>query len=168
MSDETMMLPEEGMTEEEIAQLEAQRKAEKEARLAPYKALRRKMDAGLRYAVANDAVSDEELLSMSAATPEWKAGIPLAAGDTVMHEGSMFVVVQAHTTQAGWEPGTATQALYRRVQPKGSTAWQPDTDYAAGAEATYGGETYICMQAHTSQAGWEPPNATALWAKKAE
>lgn len=160
--------PETSMTDEEIAELEKQREAANEARLAPFKALRQRMDAGLRYAVANNGVTDEELLSMSAATPEWKPGLSLAVGDTIMYGGSMFVVVQAHTMQAGWEPGTATQALYRRVQPEGSTEWQPDTDYATGAECTYEGNTYTCLQGHTSQTGWDPPHVPALWQLKTE
>lgn len=168
MSDEIKMTPETGMTDEEIAELEKQREAAREARLAPFKALRQRMDAGLRYAVANDGVTDEELLTMSAATPEWEPGMTLAVGDTVMHGGSMFVVIQAHTTQAGWEPGTATQSLFRRVQQEGSTEWQPDTDYATGAECTYEGSTYTCLQGHTSQAGWEPPNVPSLWKLKTE
>jgi len=168
MSDEIKMTPETGMTDEEIAELEKQREAAREARLAPFKALRQRMDAGLRYAVANDGVTDEELLTMSAATPEWKPGMTLAVGDTVMHGGGMFVVIQAHTTQAGWEPGTATQSLFRRVQQEGSTEWQPDTDYATGAECTYEGSTYTCLQGHTSQAGWEPPNVPSLWKLKTE
>lgn len=168
MSDEIKMTPETGMTDEEIAELEKQREAAREARLAPFKALRQRMDAGLRYAVANDGVTDEELLTMSAATPEWKPGMTLAVGDTVMHGGSMFVVIQAHTTQAGWEPGTATQSLFRRVQKEGSTEWQPDTDYATGAECTYEGSAYTCLQGHTSQAGWEPPNVPSLWKLKTE
>lgn len=168
MSDEIKMTPETGMTDEEIAELEKQREAAREARLAPFKALRQRMDAGLRYAVANDGVTDEELLTMRAATPEWKPGMTLAVGDTVMHGGSMFVVIQAHTTQAGWEPGTATQSLFRRAQPEGSTEWQPDTDYATGAECTYEGSAYTCLQGHTSQAGWEPPNVPSLWKLKTE
>ena len=168
MSDEVKMTPETGMTDEEIAELEKQREAAREARLAPFKALRKRMDAGLRYAVANDGVTDEELLTMSAATPEWKPGMTLAVGDTVMHGGSMFVVIQSHTTQADWIPGTATQSLYRRVQPEGSTEWQPDTDYATGAECTYEGSAYTCLQGHTSQAGWEPPNVPSLWKLKTE
>lgn len=168
MSDEIKMTPETGMTDEEIAELEKQREAAREARLAPFKALRKRMDTGLRYAVANDGVTDEELLTMSAATPEWKPGMTLAVGDTVMHGGSMFVVIQSHTTQADWIPGTATQSLYRRVQPEGSTEWQPDTDYATGAECTYEGSAYTCLQGHTSQAGWEPPNVPSLWKLKTE
>lgn len=167
MRDETQMHPAE-MTEEKYALNEQLREEARNARLAPYKALRRKMDAGLRFAVTSDAVSDEELLTMSAATMAWKPGMSLIAGDMVMHEGSMFIAIQAHTTQTGWEPGTATQALFRRVKQEGDTAWQPDTDYAAGEEVTYDGIAYTCVQAHTSQAGWEPPNVPALWAAKNE
>src|SRR5438874_2595873 len=42
-------------------------------------------------------------------------------------------------------------------------AWAPNTAYAVGALVTYGGHTYKCQQAHTSQVGWEPPNTPALW-----
>lgn len=41
--------------------------------------------------------------------------------------------------------------------------WQPNTYYAVGALVTYGGQTYQCLQAHTSLTGWEPPNVPALW-----
>lgn len=164
---ELNMTPETGMTEEEIAELEKQREAAKEARLAPFKALRRRLDAGLRYAVANDAVTDDELLKMEAATPAWKPGISVAKGDTLTHNGSMWVCISPHTTQAGWEPGTSTQSLWRRVQPTGSSVWQPDTDYATGAECTYNDIAYICIQGHTSQVGWEPPNTPSMWQVKA-
>jgi hypothetical protein len=42
-------------------------------------------------------------------------------------------------------------------------AWQPGVAYAVGGLATYNSQTYSCLQAHTSQVGWEPPNAVALW-----
>lgn len=166
MSDDIKMTPETGMTDEEIAELEKQREAAKKSRLAPFKALRQRIDAGLRYSVANGGVTDEELLTMSAATPEWKPGVNYAVGDTCMHGGVMYVVVQAHTSQTGWEPGTARLALFRAVQPEGSTEWQPNTDYATGAECTYEGSAYTCLQGHTSQTGWEPPNTPALWKLK--
>lgn len=165
---EVHMPYEPGMTDEEIAEMERQREAARQAKIAPFRAVRRRMDAGLRYAVANDTVTDEELIDMSAATPEWQPDMKLVVGDTVMYGGSMFVVIQAHTTQTGWEPGTATQSLFRRVQPEGSTEWQPDTDYATGAECTYEGSAYTCLQGHTSQAGWEPPNVPSLWKLKTE
>src|SRR5262245_59911328 len=48
-------------------------------------------------------------------------------------------------------------------QPAQYPAWAPNTAYAVGALVTYNGVDYRCLQAHTSQAGWEPPNVPALW-----
>lgn len=42
--------------------------------------------------------------------------------------------------------------------------WASDTDYTAGFKVRRGGKLWRCVQAHTSQAGWEPSTATAsLW-----
>ena len=46
----------------------------------------------------------------------------------------------------------------------GVAAWTPSVSYTVGVQVTYGGRLYRCQQAHTSQVGWEPPNAPALWA----
>ena len=40
-------------------------------------------------------------------------------------------------------------------------AWETDTDYPAGYKVQYGGKLWRCLQAHTSQTGWEPSTATA-------
>lgn len=42
-------------------------------------------------------------------------------------------------------------------------AWQANVAYSVGAQVTYGGQTYQCLQAHTSLVGWEPPTTPALW-----
>ena len=42
-------------------------------------------------------------------------------------------------------------------------AWAPHTPYSVGSLVTYGGVTYSCLQAHTSQIGWEPAITLALW-----
>src|SRR5215470_19567969 len=41
--------------------------------------------------------------------------------------------------------------------------WQPNTAYAVGALVMFNGVEYKCIQAHTSEVGWEPPNVPALW-----
>ena len=41
--------------------------------------------------------------------------------------------------------------------------WEADTKYAAGDRRRYDGKVYKCLQAHTSQVGWEPPAVPALW-----
>lgn len=48
------------------------------------------------------------------------------------------------------------------TQPGGGT-WAVGTSYAAGAQVTYGGRGYACLQGHVAQPGWEPPNVPALW-----
>jgi chitinase len=48
----------------------------------------------------------------------------------------------------------------------GVNAWAANVAYKVGDLVTYGGKTYSCVQAHTSQLGWEPPNVPALWALK--
>ncbi len=42
-------------------------------------------------------------------------------------------------------------------------AWVPNHAYAIGDRVSYAGHNYQCIQAHTSQVGWEPPNVPALW-----
>lgn len=43
--------------------------------------------------------------------------------------------------------------------------WETDTAYIAGDRRQYDGLLYRCVQAHTSQPGWEPPNVPALWVR---
>ncbi|MCW2882566.1 MAG: Chitinase-like protein [Sphaerisporangium sp.] len=42
-------------------------------------------------------------------------------------------------------------------------AWAPNTAYTVGTLVSYNGVDYKCIQSHTSQVGWEPPNVPALW-----
>jgi hypothetical protein len=46
----------------------------------------------------------------------------------------------------------------------GTPGWAPNIPYAVGTLVTYGGTTYSCLKAHTSQVGWEPPSVASLWA----
>lgn len=41
--------------------------------------------------------------------------------------------------------------------------WASDTDYAVGFKVQHHGRLWRCLQAHTSQSGWEPENVPALW-----
>ena len=46
--------------------------------------------------------------------------------------------------------------------------WASDTDYTAGYKVQRGGRLWCCIQAHTSQIGWEPENAASLWTEICE
>ena len=47
--------------------------------------------------------------------------------------------------------------------PTGTQPWAANHAYTVGTLVTYAGHTYKCLQSHTSQVGWEPPNVPALW-----
>lgn len=46
--------------------------------------------------------------------------------------------------------------------------WAADTAYSLDIRVRYGGKLYKCVQAHTSQQGWEPPAVPALWTEVAK
>ena len=43
--------------------------------------------------------------------------------------------------------------------------WAAGQDYSTGFKVQRGGKLWRCLQAHTSQTGWEPDIAPSLWAK---
>ena len=50
------------------------------------------------------------------------------------------------------------------VNCSGVAAWSGNSvAYAVGQLVTYNGSEYKCIQAHTSQAGWDPADVPALW-----
>ena len=46
--------------------------------------------------------------------------------------------------------------------------WVIGRAYATGYKVQRGGKLWRCVQAHTSQTGWEPENAPALWTEICE
>ena len=129
----------------------------------------------LRLAVADGRVTDAELLSIQPALEgrAWQSGIAVEVGDVYTHAGNLWRCVQAHVTQSDWKPDLVP-VLWRKVevlpddQPR---VWQTGIDYVVGDVLAYpdvNGSQYECLQAHTSQEGWEPPNVPALWKPKDE
>jgi hypothetical protein len=66
-------------------------------------------------------------------------------------------------TAAPRATATATSAPRATPTTGGTAAWTTGVSYVVGNLVTYGGVTYRCVQNHTSQVGWEPPNVPALW-----
>lgn len=46
--------------------------------------------------------------------------------------------------------------------------WESGKEYAVGYKVQHGGKLWRCLQAHTSQDGWEPENVPALWEELCE
>lgn len=49
--------------------------------------------------------------------------------------------------------------------PNAYPEWASDTAYKVGDRRRYDGKLWRCVQAHTSQVGWEPPSVPALWVR---
>ena len=124
----------------------------------------------LRTAVADGRISDEELLSVQPALEgrNWRANVAVRVGDVFTYKDSLWRCIQAHTTQGGWQPDKAP-ALWHKVEivAEGTVrVWEKGVAYAVGDVVAFpkeDGAQYTCIQAHTSQAGWQPPAAPALW-----
>lgn len=46
--------------------------------------------------------------------------------------------------------------------------WAENTEYTTDYKVQRSGRLWRCLQAHTSQAGWEPENAASLWTEICE
>ncbi|MDO5299625.1 MAG: hypothetical protein Q4F18_09370 [Clostridia bacterium] len=127
----------------------------------------------LRLAIADGRLTDEELLSIQPALEGrvWKPGLAVLVGDVYSYGSFLWRCLQAHTTQNDWPPDVVP-ALWRKVEiihEDEARVWQVGVDYALGDEVAYpdaDGSFFVCLQAHTSQTGWEPPNVPALWKAK--
>lgn len=127
----------------------------------------------LRLAVADGRLTDAEILSIQPALEGrlWQPGIDVQIGDVYSFAGVLWRCIQAHTTQGTWTPDL-TPALWCKVEvipEDGVRIWAEGIAYVIGDEAAYpdaDGTVYTCLQDHTSQTGWEPPNVPALWSAR--
>ena len=95
-------------------------------------------------------------------------------GDVVTYETKSYECLQGHTSQPSWTPA-AVPSLWKELsvvtppdpEPEpdpGPSAWSDaSVAYVVGDRVTYNSATYVCLQAHTSQAGWTPAAVPSLW-----
>jgi len=97
--------------------------------------------------------------------PEWETGTAYAVDDLAFHQGRVWKCIQAHTSQADWQP-VDVPALWTGQRPDtggGPIPWEPALALTTDDQVTYQGVTYNVIQAHTTQAGWTPPAVPALF-----
>ena len=96
-------------------------------------------------------------------------------GEKVTVGGSVYVSVidfnvwSPEVYPAGWavedeEPEAPVEPEEPEVPEEPVTEWRPGIDVSVGQRVEHNGITYVVQQAHTTQAGWEPPAAPALFA----
>lgn len=109
--------------------------------------------------------SDEVALQGIALYPYWREGQAVAVDERYQHNGILYRVIQAHTTQADWTPD-ATPALFVVVSLEEWPEWvQPlgsHDAYNKGDKVKHNGIKYI---SEVDGNVWEPGAAgtEALW-----
>lgn len=59
-------------------------------------------------------LTDEMALEYIALYPDWEIGKNLSVGDRIEHDGKLYKVIQAHTTQESWTPDL-TPSLFEPI-----------------------------------------------------
>ena len=113
-----------------------------------------------------DSIGDDAVAEVAALFPDWTPGAKVKPGDVLAWDGTLVEVIQGHTTQADWTPDKVP-ALFKVHRTPEMTEWVAGIAVAAGERFGYGGATWECVQAHTTQKGWEPDRVPSLWRKVA-
>ena len=97
-------------------------------------------------------LTDEQALQVPLMFPKWQAGKEYAVGDRVLYLGVLYKVLQAHTSQAGWEPDIAPSLFAKNLIVKDDSGeqvdipeWvQPDSTnpYMIGDKVKFEGKVY--------------------------
>ena len=148
----TMHKPDIDMTPAEIAAMqEAAAKAETEEKRRPL-TLPEVQEMMVRAQINTLSVDDATALRMVAYYPEWTAGTAYAAGDRLVYNGDLYKVLQAHTSQETWQPGTGTESLYTRIDEQHDGSKYDPIPYSgnmalvSGKYYSQSGKTYLCSR----------------------
>ena len=104
------------------------------------------------------AVDDNTALRMREFYPDSAAGQDYPAGFKVQRGGALYKVLQAHTSQDGWEPENAPSLWAKVLIPDETVVpeWeQPDSTnpYSAGDKVSHNGKTWV---SDIDNNVWEP------------
>ena len=95
------------------------------------------------------SVDDNTALRMVEFYPTWAAGTTYTVGYKVQHGGKLWRVVQAHTSQAGWEPENVASLWTEICETHDGTIDDPipysgNMVLEAGKYYSQSGKTYLC------------------------
>ncbi len=104
-------------------------------------------------------MTDEEIAAVQEAQTEYELNErtrPLTESEV----SRMLIAQQINTLTVDDNTALRMVAFYPE--------WAENTEYTIGYKAQHNGKLWRCIQAHTSQAGWEPENAASLWTEICE
>ena len=71
-------------------------------------------------------LTDKQALEIPLLFPKWQVGKEYSVGDRVLYLGALYKVLQAHTSQAGWEPDIAPSLFAKNLIVKDEDGEQVD------------------------------------------
>ena len=84
----------------------------------------------------------------------------LKQGEIYSYNGGM--VIKADHNRTIYTP-EETPVYFRLQANTDKMEWIFPEKVIAGDERIFGGKTYLCLQSHQTQKGWEPDKTPALW-----
>lgn len=120
-------------------------------------------------------LSDEQALQVPLMFPKWQADKEYVVGDRVLYLGVLYKVLQAHTSQVGWEPDIAPSLFAKNLIVKDDSGeqvdipeWvQPDSTnpYMIGDKVKFEGKVY---QSLIDNNVWSPVDYPQGWQEVVE
>jgi len=103
------------------------------------------------------SIPDQDALSVPELFPHWRKDMEVVVDDRICYADKLYRVVQAHTTQTGWEPDI-TPALFAEIAKPGEIPeWKQPTGaqdaYAKGDKVRHNDKVW---QSNTDNNVWEP------------
>lgn len=100
------------------------------------------------------SLTDNDALSVKSVYPEWETliGKEVKQGDKMQCDGRLWKVLQQHTVQEQWRPGTGTESLYTEIVETASGTADDPIPYNNNMELEQGkyyiqyGITYLCTR----------------------
>jgi len=110
-------------------------------------------------------LSDEEILQVPAFVEKWKAGISYVTGTRLNYNGTLYKVLQDHTSQEDWTPDNAPSLFATVLTSDDGTPleWvQPDSTnaYMTGDRVIFEGVVYESLIDNNV---WSPSAYPAGW-----
>ena len=100
------------------------------------------------------SLTDSEALTVKSVYPEWATliGKEVKQGDKMQYGGRLWKVIQQHTIQEQWIPGTGTESLYTEIVETASGTADDPIPYNNNMELEQGkyysqdGKIYLCTR----------------------
>lgn len=108
----------------------------------------------LALTVNTMSLSDDDALSVKSIYPEWASlvGKTVKKDEKMQCDGKLWKVLQDHTVQEQWRPGTGTESLYTEIVESAAGTEDDPIPYDNNMELEQGkyysqdGEVYLCTR----------------------